>query len=111
MRAGCPATASTWAIGTSRPISCEVIDEHGHADILINNASVVIADTLEDITYADFHWLMEINFWGVVHNTKAFLPVLKERPEAHIVNISSIDGVLATPNNGPIARPSLPSPV
>lgn len=81
--------------------ACEVINEHGHADILINNASVVIADTLEDITYADFHWLMEINFWGVVHNTKAFLPVLKERPEAHIVNISSIDGVLATPNNGP----------
>jgi NAD(P)-dependent dehydrogenase (short-subunit alcohol dehydrogenase family) len=64
--------------------ACEVINEHGHADILINNASVVIADTLEDITYTDFHWLMEINFWGGVHNTKAFLPLLKERPEAHI---------------------------
>jgi NAD(P)-dependent dehydrogenase (short-subunit alcohol dehydrogenase family) len=81
--------------------ACEVIEKHGHADILINNASVVISDTLEDITYPDFHWLMEINFWGVVHNTKAFLPFLKQRPEAHIINISSIDGVLATPNNGP----------
>lgn len=81
--------------------ACEVVAEHGHADILINNASVVISDTLEDIDYQDFHWLMAVNFWGVVHNTKAFLPVLKDRPEAHIVNISSIDGVLATPNNGP----------
>jgi NAD(P)-dependent dehydrogenase (short-subunit alcohol dehydrogenase family) len=78
-----------------------VLDQHGHLDILINNASVVIADTVEDIAYADFRWLMEINFWGVVYGTKAFLPALKGRPEAHIVNISSIDGLLATPNNAP----------
>ncbi len=69
--------------------------------MLINNASVVVTDTVEDIAYSDFRWLMEINFWGVVYGTKAFLPSLKLRPAAHIVNISSIDGLLATPNNGP----------
>lgn len=79
----------------------KVVEKHGHVDILINNAGVVIADTLEDVSYADFDWLMGINFWGVVYSTKAFLPTLKGRPEAHIVNISSIDGMLATPNNGP----------
>jgi NAD(P)-dependent dehydrogenase (short-subunit alcohol dehydrogenase family) len=78
-----------------------VLEEHGHVDMLINNASVAVADTLEDVTYTDFRWLMEVNFWGVVHNTKAFLPIMKQSEEAHIVNISSIDGVLAIPNNGP----------
>ncbi len=78
-----------------------VLKKHRNLDILINNASVVVADTVEDIAYADFRWLMEINFWGVVYGTKAFLPFLKRRPEAHIVNISSIDGLLATPNNAP----------
>ena len=81
--------------------AANVLDEHGHVDILINNAGVVIADTLEDVSYADFDWLMGINFWGVVYITKAFLPSLKRRPEAHIVNISSVAGVLASPNNGP----------
>jgi NAD(P)-dependent dehydrogenase (short-subunit alcohol dehydrogenase family) len=81
--------------------AANVLLKYGHVDILINNAGVVIADTLEDVSYADFDWLMAINFWGVVHCAKAFLPLLKLRPEAHIVNISSIDGVLATPNNGP----------
>ena len=78
-----------------------VLDEHGHLDMLVNNASVMVTDTVEDIAYSDFRWLMEINFWGVVYGTKAFLPSLKRRPEAHIVNISSIDGLLATPNNAP----------
>jgi short-subunit dehydrogenase len=42
-------------------------------------------------------WLMNINFWGVVHGTRAFLPHLKARREAHIVNLSSIFGIIAPP--------------
>jgi short-subunit dehydrogenase len=42
-------------------------------------------------------WLMNINFWGVVHATRAFLPQLSTRPEAHIVNLSSIFGIIAPP--------------
>jgi short-subunit dehydrogenase len=44
---------------------------------------------------------MGINFWGVVYGTMAFLPLLKKRPEGHVVNISSINGILPNPNNGP----------
>jgi short-subunit dehydrogenase len=44
---------------------------------------------------------MGINFWGVVYGTMAFLPHLKKRPEGHIVNISSINGIMPNPNNGP----------
>jgi len=79
----------------------DVAIAHGGVDILVNNAGVGLVETIEDVTYGDFEWLMGINFWGAVHCTKAFLPYLKQRPEAHIVNISSIDGVLPAPNNGP----------
>ena len=74
---------------------------HGGVDILINCAAVSVAETLEDITFEDFEWVMNVNFWGVVYTTKAFLPLLKQRPEAYIVNLSSVDGIVPTPNGGP----------
>lgn len=73
----------------------------GHVDVVINNAAVMVADSLEEVSYKDFEWLMGINFWGVVYGTKAFLPYLKLRPEGHVVNMSSINGIVTTPNNGP----------
>ena len=78
-----------------------IVSRHGGADILINSAAVVVVETIEDLTYEDFEWVMRVNFWGVVYTTKAFLPYLKQRPEAHIVNISSVDGLVPTPNSGP----------
>jgi NAD(P)-dependent dehydrogenase (short-subunit alcohol dehydrogenase family) len=79
----------------------ETVKEHGGVDLVINNAGVALGDILENVSYDDFEWLMGINFWGVVYGTKAFLPYLRERPEGHIVNISSINGILTNPNNGP----------
>lgn len=79
----------------------EVVKKHGHVDIVINNAGVSVADTIEDMSYEDFEWVININFWGVVYGTKAFLPYLKTRPEANLVNISSINGFIPFPNNGP----------
>jgi short-subunit dehydrogenase len=70
-------------------------------DIVINNAGVAIGDFLETVPLEDFEWLMGIDFWGVVYGTMAFLPYLRKRPEGHIVNISSINGIMPNPNNGP----------
>lgn len=81
--------------------AAETVGHHGSVDILINNAGVVVADFLESVPLEDFEWLMNINFWGVVYGTMAFLPYLKKRSEGHIVNISSINGILPFPNNGP----------
>jgi short-subunit dehydrogenase len=66
-------------------------------NILINNAGVALLGDFEEIDVAQMHWLMNINFWGVVHGTHAFLPQLKRQPVAHIANISSIFGVIAPP--------------
>jgi len=74
---------------------------HGGVDLVINNAGVALGDFLETVPLEDFQWLFGINFWGVVHGTMAFLPYLRKRPEGHIVNISSMNGIIPNPNNGP----------
>ncbi|MBW2675841.1 MAG: SDR family oxidoreductase, partial [Deltaproteobacteria bacterium] len=79
----------------------DAVAEHGKVNIIINNAGVSITETLEDVTYEDFNWLLGINLWGVVYGSKAFLPYLKQQPEGHIVNISSVHGLFTNRNVGP----------
>jgi len=66
-------------------------------DAVFNNAGVSLSDTIEKMTYEDFEWLMDINFWGVVHGTKAFLPAMLKRGSGHIINVSSIFGHIGVP--------------
>ncbi len=75
----------------------EVLAKHGRATHLINNAGVGVIGTFEQLSLEDFEWLMGINFWGVIYGCKVFLPVLKEQESAHIVNISSVFGLVAPP--------------
>jgi NAD(P)-dependent dehydrogenase (short-subunit alcohol dehydrogenase family) len=74
-----------------------VVAEHGRANLIFNNAGVGVGASVEAISYEDFDWLMGINFWGVVHGTKAFLPHLKASGDGHVVNISSVFGLFAVP--------------
>ena len=76
----------------------QVVDEHGSVNLIFNNAGVALASTIESMAYEDFEWLMNINFWGVVYGTKAFLPHLKASGEGHIVNLSSVFGLLSIPS-------------
>lgn len=80
-------------------LALDVEREHGRVEILVNNAGVGVAATFEGQSLEDFHWLMGINFWGVVHGCKFFLPLLRQADEAHIVNISSVFGILGMPLN------------
>lgn len=75
----------------------QVIADHGEVNVVINNAGVTLVDSVEHQSYKDFEWLMNINFWGVVHGTRAFLPHLQQAADAHIVNISSVFGLIAVP--------------
>ncbi len=75
----------------------DVVNHFGYANMIFNNAGVALGATVEDMNYDDFEWLMNINFWGVVYGTKAFLPYLKQAGEGHIINISSIFGLVGIP--------------
>jgi short-subunit dehydrogenase len=76
----------------------EVVADHGRVNLVFNNAGVALSATVEAMSYEDFEWLMGINFWGVVHGTKAFLPHLKEAGDGHIVNTSSVFGLISVPS-------------
>jgi NAD(P)-dependent dehydrogenase (short-subunit alcohol dehydrogenase family) len=75
----------------------EVVLKHGKANVIINNAGVALGETIEDMSYDNFEWVMNIDFWGVVYGTKAFLPHLRRVGEGHIVNISSVFGIIGVP--------------
>lgn len=77
-----------------------VLAHHGNAHLIINNAGVAVSQTIANLSYQDFEWIMGINFWGVVHGTKAFLPHLLKNNAGHIVNISSIFGIVSMPSQG-----------
>jgi len=73
------------------------IAAHPGLNILVNNAGVALLGAFNEIDQAQMDWLMNINFWGVVHATRAFLPYLSRQPAAHIVNLSSLFGLIAPP--------------
>ena len=73
------------------------IAAHPGLNIVVNNAGVALLGQFNEIDQAQMDWLMNINFWGVVHATRAFLPHLGRQREAHIVNLSSIFGIIAPP--------------
>jgi len=70
---------------------------HPALNIVINNAGVALLGQFGEIEQAQMEWLININFWGVVHATRAFLPQLSRQPAAHIVNLSSLFGIIAPP--------------
>jgi NAD(P)-dependent dehydrogenase (short-subunit alcohol dehydrogenase family) len=78
-------------------LAAAVQSELGGADVVVNNAGVSLSQSVATMSRTDFEWIMDINFWGVVRGTEAFLPQLTAKSEAHLVNVSSIFGVIAVP--------------
>lgn len=76
----------------------EIEAAHGGADIVINNAGVAQIARVDELTYEDFEWVMNIDFWGMVYGTKAFLPQLQAKGGGHIVNVSSLFGLVSVPS-------------
>jgi NADP-dependent 3-hydroxy acid dehydrogenase YdfG len=75
----------------------EVLDAHKAVNILVNNAGVSVSVTFQEMSLEDFEWLININFWGVIYGCKLFLPALLAADEGHIVNISSVFGLVGVP--------------
>ena len=78
-------------------LAADVASRHGGADLLVNNAGVALSGTFEQNDPKDVDWLLEINLHAVIRMTKAFLPQLLNRPGSHLVNISSLFGLIAPP--------------
>ena len=83
------AAVITWADG--------VAADHGRVNLVFNNAGVALSGTVASLSTDDYRWIMGVNFWGVVHGTKAFLPHLEASGAGHVVNISSVFGLTAQP--------------
>jgi short-subunit dehydrogenase len=81
--------------------AAEVEVQHGGADVIVNNAGIAVRATIEAMSLEAFQSVIDVNFWGVVYGTKAFFPLLRRRPEGHIVNISSINAMVPFAKNGP----------
>lgn len=77
----------------------KVSQEQGGADLLINNAGFSPSSSFLDVRMDILERVLQVNFWGAVYGCQAFLPQLLSKPEAHIANISSIEGIVAFPNH------------
>ena len=94
------APVSTHVVNVADPkqveqFAADVLARHKRVSLLINNAGVALHGTFEELSIADLEWLMGINFWGMVYGVRNFLPVLKREPRSHIVNLSSIFGIIS----------------
>jgi short-subunit dehydrogenase len=92
----------TWVTDTGNEsaiyaLAANTLSTLGPADIVVNNAGVGLIAPVEKLSTTDAHWLMNINFWGVVHGCRAFLPQLRQRPDTVLVNISSIFAMVSVP--------------
>ncbi|MCX2978867.1 SDR family NAD(P)-dependent oxidoreductase [Candidatus Marimicrobium litorale] len=74
-----------------------IVTAHGSIDVLINNAGVSVGAMFDDHSIEDAEWLLDINLKGLIYGCKFFLPYLKQSPEAHIVNLSSMFGFFSMP--------------
>ena len=77
--------------------AASVAGEFGRINVVVNNAGVALAGDFVDLDMKDIDWIIGINFWGVVHGSKFFLPHLIESGDGHLVNISSLFGLVSMP--------------
>ena len=78
----------------------QVAKDHGKINLIFNNAGVSLTVPLDAVKQSDFDWIMGINFWGVVYGSQAFLPHLKASGDGHVINTSSVFGLISVPGQG-----------
>ena len=76
--------------------AANTLAEFGAVDVVVNNAGVIAWNPIDALTIDDWRWVVDVNLWGVIHGVHVFLPILERQgTDAHIVNVSSVGGVLA----------------
>ena len=100
-----PETAKAFAIDVSdiaqvNRAAAASIEHFGHVDVVVNNAGYGVAGAIEEVSEAEFRPMFETNVFGLLSVTRAFLPHLRERRSGHILNLSSIGGLVSTAGMG-----------
>jgi short-subunit dehydrogenase len=99
--AGCPEVRSDRLDVADRDAmaryALDVVQQFGRVNVVINNAGVSLTGDFIDLEYADIDWIVGVNFWGVLYGTKEFLPHLIASGDGHVVNLSSLFGLISMP--------------
>jgi NAD(P)-dependent dehydrogenase (short-subunit alcohol dehydrogenase family) len=77
------------------------LEAYGQVNVVHNNAGVVRAGRIAELTRADWEWVLGVDLWSVIDGVKIFLPLIREAGEGHIVNTASSAGLQASPEIGP----------
>ncbi len=85
--------------GAWPPFIAGVIETHGAAHLLVNNAGVALTGPFLSCSLDDLEWQLRINLNGVMYGCHGFLPHLLEQGEGHVVNLSSIFGIISVPDS------------
>lgn len=75
----------------------DVVQHFGRVNVVVNNAGVSLTGDFTDLEYTDIDWIVGVNLWGVIHGTKEFLPHLIASGDGHVVNLSSLFGLISIP--------------
>jgi NAD(P)-dependent dehydrogenase (short-subunit alcohol dehydrogenase family) len=74
-----------------------VAEQFGRVDMVVNNAGVTVTGDFEEMSYEDFDWIVGVNLMGVINGTKEFLPHLIASGDGHLINLSSLFGLISMP--------------
>lgn len=96
---GVPTDVSVWE--QVEALADRSIDAFGAVHVLHNNAGVVVGGPIESLSLADWEWVLGVNLWSVIYGIKAFLPLIKQSGEGHIVSTASTAGLVSAPIIGP----------
>jgi len=80
-----------------RAWAAEVLRDHGRVNFIFNNAGISYGATVRGCEEEELERIVDVDFWGVVYGTRAFLPHLEQAGDGHVVNISSVFGLIAFP--------------
>ncbi len=96
---GVPTDVSRWE--EIQELAARTVEAFGQVNVVHNNAGVVRAGRLEELTLADWEWVLGVDLWSVIYGVKAFLPRIREAGEGHIVNTASSAGLQSSHEIGP----------
>ena len=96
---GVPTDVSQW--DAIQHLAGQTLSAFGQVHVVHNNAGVVRAGRLEELTLADWEWVLGVDLWSVIYGVKTFLPLIRQAGEGHIVNTASSSGLQSAPEIGP----------